>query len=250
MVNSNRGSFFEQGNRSTTRRDLLRLGLKGAAAASILASADLAGWDRLRAAEAPAPAPAPETLVKQLYQSLTDEQRKAILFPFDHPLRSKVDNNWHIVDRSIGQLLTRDQQDLVHQIFMDMHSPEYAPKVLAQVEHDNVDDGGFSGCAVALFGEPGSSKFEFVFTGRHVTRRCDGNSVEGAAFGGPIFYGHAADGFNEKANHPGNIYWYQAVRANELFTALDGKQREQALRNDPRKERGTKPWRFRRRVSR
>jgi hypothetical protein len=88
-------------------------------------------------------------------------------------------------------------------------------------------------------GEPGKSKFEFVFTGRHVTRRCDGNSVEGAAFGGPIFYGHAAEGFNETAKHPGNIYWYQAVRANELFQALDGRHRDVALRDDPRKEHGS-----------
>jgi hypothetical protein len=116
---------------------------------------------------------------------------------------------------------------------------------MGQVEHDNQEgkSGGFDGCAVALFGEPGTvgkDKFEFVFTGRHVTRRCDGNSVAGEAFGGPIFYGHAAQGFNEKADHPGNIYWYQAKRANELFAALDGKQRKVALRDDPRKEQGTK----------
>ena len=135
-----------------------------------------------------------------------------------------------------------------------MHSEEYAQKVLDQVEHDNADDNakdgkGFESCAVALFGEPDKAeaakhakkeKFEFVFTGRHVTRRCDGNTVEGAAFGGPIFYGHAAHGFNEKANHPDNAYWYQALRANEVFKALDGKQRAVALREDPRKEQGKK----------
>src|SRR5207248_11565273 len=93
---------------------------------------------------------------------------------------------------------------------------------------------------IALFGEPESGKFEFVHTGRHCTRRCDGDSVEGAAFGGPIFYGHAAAGFNEPADHPGNAYWYQAKRANELFRALDEKQRKIALRNDPREEEGTK----------
>ena len=48
------------------------------------------------------------------------------------------------------------------------------------------------GSSVAIFGEPGSGKFQFVLTGRHCTRRCDGDSVEGAAFGGPLFYGHAA----------------------------------------------------------
>ena len=37
-------------------------------------------------------------------------------------------------------------------------------------------------------------------------------------------------------SHPGNIYWYQAKRANEVFQALDGKQREVALLGDPREE--------------
>jgi len=62
--------------------------------------------------------------------------------------------------------------------------------------------------------------------------------VEGAAFGGPIFYGHAAQSFNEKADHPGNIYWYQAKRANEVFQMLDGKQRSLALLDEPRPEKG------------
>jgi hypothetical protein len=64
--------------------------------------------------------------------------------------------------------------------------------------------------------------------------------VEGHAFGGPIFYGHAAESFNEKPDHPGNAYWYQAVRANEVFAALDGKQRSEALLDEPRPEQGTK----------
>lgn len=78
-----------------------------------------------------------------------------------------------------------------------------------------------------------------MLTGRHVTRRCDGDSVAGAAFCGPIFYGHAAAGFNEKPDHPGNVYWYQAVRANEVFQMLDGRQRDLALLGDSREENGT-----------
>jgi hypothetical protein len=191
--------------------------------------------------------PASETLVAQLFGSLDEPQKKAICFPFEHALRQKVDNNWFITEQRIGQLLKPDQQDLVKQIFMGIHSPEYAQKVFDQVEHDGGGKGTFSKeSAIALFGEPdptGSgdkSKFEFVLTGRHCTRRCDGNSVAGAAFGGPIFYGHAATSFNEPATHPGNAYWFQAVRANEVFKALDGKQRKLALRTDPRKEEGTK----------
>lgn len=180
-----------------------------------------------------------ETLVAEFYKSLTEPQRKAICFPFDDQLRSKVDNNWLIVEQTISKLLTADQQDLARQIFRSLHSEQYADTVLRQVEHDNASDGGFGGCAVAVFGEPGTGKFEWVFTGRHVTRRCDGDSVSGAAFGGPIFYGHAARGFNESPLHEDNAYWYQARCANELFQALDGKQRKLALRDDPRPERAT-----------
>lgn len=179
-----------------------------------------------------------ETLVASLYKTLTAPQKKAICFPFAHELRSVVDNNWHITDAVVGRDFTREQQELVRQIFMGLHSEEYAASVLKQVDHDSGGRGGLAQSSIALFGEPGTGKFEFVLTGRHCTRRCDGDSVEGAAFGGPIFYGHAARGFYEKAGHPGNAYWFQAKRANELFQALDGKQRGVALLGDPRDENG------------
>ncbi len=179
-----------------------------------------------------------ETLVTTLFKGLNEEQKKSVCFPFNHPLRSKVDNNWNITDKKISEFFTADQQALIREIFVGLHSPEYAAKVVQQVEHDGGKE-GFGGCSIALFGEPGTGKFEFVLTGRHVTRRCDGDSVEGAAFGGPIFYGHAAKSFNEPAGHPGNIYWYQALRANEVFKMLDGKQRELALLDQPREEKGT-----------
>ena len=179
-----------------------------------------------------------ETLVATLYRSLTEAQKQAVAFPFDHPLRSKVDNNWHITKQRIGKDFTRDQQAMIREIFLKMHSPEYAERVMQQVEHD-AGEAGFGACSIALFGEPGIGKFEFVLTGRHVTRRCDGDSVEGVAFGGPIFYGHAALSDEEAADHPGNIYWYQAQRANEVFKMLDGKQRELALLGAPRAEHGT-----------
>jgi hypothetical protein len=105
--------------------------------------------------------------------------------------------------------------------------------------HIKEDGGGLDQYSVALFGSPGTGAFEFVLTGRHCTVRCDGHSVHGAAFGGPIFYGHASQNFNEAADHPKNVYWYQAKRANEVFQALNGKQRAAALLGDPREEKGT-----------
>ena len=216
------------------RRSFLKTSAAGLAAAAI--PFPFLSPVRTRAVS---PASSPETLVVSLYKSLTDAQRKAIAFPFDHPLRSKVDNNWNITEQTIGKFLSPDQQQMVREIFVGIHSPEYVERVVKQVEHDNREDGGFGGCSVALFGEPGSGKFEFVFTGRHVTRRCDGDSVEGAAFGGPIFYGHAPHEFTEKPDHPDSTYWFQALRANEVFKALDGKQRRMALLDHSRKEQGT-----------
>jgi hypothetical protein len=57
-----------------------------------------------------------------------------------------------------------------------------------------------------------------------LTLRADGDCVPGAAFGGPIVYGHGANG-----NSDGNLFWYQTKRANEVFAALNPDQRKKAL---------------------
>ncbi len=208
-----------------SRRDFLKTTIVAAAASTLPAFA------------APTPKSKSETLVATLYKSLSEEQRPKLCFAFDDPLRLKVDNNW-MINKPQKELLKPDQQAMVRDIFNGLHSPEYAERVMEQVKHDG--DGDFEAeTSIALFGEPGTGKFEFVLTGRHCTRRCDGDSVAGAAFGGPIFYGHAAEGFNEKPDHPGNVYWYQAKRANEVFQMLDGKQREIALLGDARPEKHT-----------
>lgn len=207
----------------TTRRDFLRR--------SVLSGAAFAGLPAIGAESAAAPAPGPatsETLVKTLYGSLTEAQRGPLCFGFDDPLRSKVSNNWHITEPRIGKFLTPDQNAMVREIFLKAHSDEYAETVIRQVEHDS-GKAGFGDSSIAIFGEPGTGKFEFVLTGRHCTRRIDGDSVAGKAFGGPIFYGHAAESFNESADHKGNAYWYQAQAANRVYSMLDGKQREAAL---------------------
>ena len=231
MQSNSLPSFFDCGC-PVTRRTFLKTTVGGLAVATAGLPAALA--PRVLGASPPKK-DAPETLVATLYKSLSEEQRKGVVFPFDHPKRSEVDNNWFITDKKVDKFFTPDQQEMIREIFMGIHSPEYAEKVMQQVKHDSGKE-GFGGCAIALFGEPGTGKFEFVLTGRHCTRRCDGDSVEGTAFGGPIFYGHAFESFNEKADHPGNVYWYQAIRANEVFKMLNGKQREMALLSEPRKE--------------
>jgi hypothetical protein len=236
-MNTNRCPDCESGG-LFHRREFLKTTVTGVAAAAFapliapLRAEPVAGKSAATGSQS-------ETLVAAFHKTLTEPQRKAICFPFDHPLRSKVDNNWHITEQTLDKFFNKDQQAMIKEIFLGLHSPEYADTVFKQVEHDSGKDGFYGGSSVALFGEPGTGQFEFVLTGRHCTRRCDGDSVEGAAFGGPIFYGHAAKGFNEKPDHPGNVYWFQALRANEVFKALDGKQRQLALLGDSREEKGT-----------
>jgi hypothetical protein len=215
---------------STSRRSFLKT------SAGLLAGSALP----IIGAEPAKPKATSETLATQLFKSLDEGQRKKVCFGFDDPLRSKVDNNWMVVKDSIAGIFTPDQQALVKEIFHSFHSDEYRKTVWDQVVHDSEGEGFEKSTAVALFGEPGAGKFELVLTGRHVTRRCDGDSVDGAAFGGPIFYGHAAESFNEKPDHPGNAYWFQAKRANQVFAALDGKQRALAMMEKGRPEQHSK----------
>ena len=189
------------------------------------------------AAETDSKSTHPETLVASLYHSLTEDQRAKVCFPFGHELQNKVDANWFITPHRIARFYTKDQQAMIEEIFRKLHNPEFVGKVMQHLQEDGAGLGNYS---IALFGEPGKTKkspFEFVLTGRHCTVRCDGDSVAGAAFGGPIMYGHqAGPSGNEPATHPNNVYWYQALRANEVFLALNGKQRDQALVSGPPRE--------------
>lgn len=171
-----------------------------------------------------------ETLIAKLYETLSADQKAKICFGWEDPKRQMISNNWHIVPQTIGEFFTGEQQAMIREIFNQAHSPEWIEKRLVQMKDDA---GSFDKYNIALFGQPGSGQFEWVMTGRHLTLRLDGDSEPGVAFGGPIFYGHAAQGFNEKPDHPGNVYWHQALRANEVFQALDGTQRTRALIEGP-----------------
>ncbi|MGE3316229.1 MAG: DUF3500 domain-containing protein [Planctomycetaceae bacterium] len=179
------------------------------------------------------PQPEPENLVKKLYQSLTPKQKEEICFEWDYSddrgvLRTHVSNNWQINDKKLsGGFYTKDQQDIIEALYFGLYNRDWHDRIRKQLQ----DDAGGYGKeqSIAIFGEPDSGKFEFVMTGRHLTIRCDGDSTDHVAFGGPIFYGHAAQGFDEKPDHPGNVFWHQAQKANGLFKMLDGKQRQAAL---------------------
>lgn len=176
----------------------------------------------------------PETLVKLLYDSLTDKQKKAMCFDWNYQskrwglLRTHLSNNWRITRPTVKSgFYTKDQQAMIRQIFEGLVNPDWITRFDRQFKDDL---GGFGrGQAIAIFGEPGREKFEFVLTGRHGTIRCDGNSTDHVAFGGPILYGHEGKGYFETAKHPTNVFWHQAVEANKVYQMLDGKQQKKAL---------------------
>jgi hypothetical protein len=129
----------------TSRREFLRVAGTGLAVSAIAPMAGQAFAEKKKAAT-------PETLVTQLYKSLNGKQQKAICFPWEHKLRSAINNNWHITKLAVGDM-EDDQIDLVKQIFNGLHSPEYRESVYDQVVHDSA--GGFDDSAIALFGKPG-----------------------------------------------------------------------------------------------
>jgi len=216
-------------NEGISRRDFVRA-VGGAALTAGGLLSPLAGTRRALA-DGPTAKGGAETAVKRLYETLDAKQKKAICFPFDHPLRSRINANWAITKLTIEDDFTKPHQSLIDEIFRGVTSPDGYKRFQKQMEEDQ---GGFGSYHVAIFGEPGTGKFEWELTGRHVTIRADGDSVEGAAFGGPIVYGHGAG--DSQKGLPGNVFYYQTKKANEVFTALDGKQRDQALQPKAPKE--------------
>ena len=97
-----------------SRRDFL----KTAGVAAALAGTSLPVW--AQAKDTRAASSGAESMVKVLYESLSDMQKKDICFSWDHQdpkrglLRTHVANNWHITEHDIGlaqtiQTFDRDQ---------------------------------------------------------------------------------------------------------------------------------------------
>lgn len=186
-----------------------------------------------------------DSLPMQLYKSLSDVQRQKVCLPNDHPRRQFVSNWWYIhPEYRIPNTFNTEQQELIKRIFDSLHSDEHQDAVNKQVLIDQYGEEK-NAPAAGFFGTPDDEDFEFIFTGHHVTRRCNAHTDKGLGFGGaPIFYGHyphpednMSENFRETKDHPGNPYWYQGKNFNRFVQALDGKQQETGLvSTEPRSE--------------
>lgn len=206
-------------------------------AAALAAASALPLWAEPRVTAAPTADCTAEKLVKTLYEKLNDDQKKEVCFDWDYKdpkrknalLRTFVSNNWQITKPTVdGSFYNKEQKELIFEIFKGIFNPDWHARLRKQLKDDSGGDFGHHQ-SLAIFGKPGSGKFQFVMTGRHMTIRADGDSGDHMALGGPIFHGHAASGFTEKVHHPDNIFWHQALEANKVYQVLDGKQQEKAL---------------------
>ncbi|MAG94755.1 MAG: hypothetical protein CMJ48_13580 [Planctomycetaceae bacterium] len=179
-----------------------------------------------------------DSMPTQLYKSLSDEQKEKICLPVDHKSRQYISNWWYIrPEHRIPGTFNDEQKELIQSILDSLHTPEHRAAVNEQVKIDQYGELK-NAPSVAFFGTPEDKNFEFIYTGHHVTRRCNAHSDTGHGFGGaPIFYGHYPKEFKESKEHPGNAYWYQGKLFNEFVQGLDGKQQEEALvKSKPRAE--------------
>jgi hypothetical protein len=198
----------------------------GAAGAVVLGSAGA-----LRGAETPAekkPRPA-EELIRELFSTLKDDQKKKLVYDFDHgkgpgkrPTRLGMYNE-AIMKVRIGDVYTKPQQELVERIVKAMCSGDDGYR---QISRGGTWDASrsFDRCGALFFGEPvWGKKCAFVFAGHHLTIRCDADAEELTAFGGPMYYGHSPHGYSR-----GNLFNYQTRAVMKVREALDGKQLEKA----------------------
>jgi hypothetical protein len=192
--------------------------LKVAGGAAALA---LSGLRPLRAQEKPnKPA---EELIKELYGSLTEDQKAAVVAPLASPQRLQIFNA--AIGKKIGEVYTKPQQELVGRILRSIAADDEGYRLLSR---DGTWDGSkaFENCGANLFGAT-SDRYTWVFSGHHLTIRCNGNTEEGVAFGGPLYYGHSPNGYSDK-----NLFFYQTRSALAVFEALTEAQRKTAVLTD------------------
>ena len=207
-------------NNPLSRRDFM-VKVSTVAASSLPVGAGLSRFSEA----APTPESAAESIVQTLHDSLTESQESVVLLPWNDSRRTRINANWKVTEPGIGSdFYTNEQRHLIDQILRSVTSPDGYERLIRQMKEDW---GGIGRYAMAIFRDPSSDKFLWEMTGRHLTLRADGNSLSNTAFGGPIVYGHGAG--DSQVGLPGNVYYYQLEKANQVFQALDGKQRQKAL---------------------
>ncbi len=163
-----------------------------------------------------------ESVVAELFESLTSDQRAEVCKSVEDPSRLRVNANWHVTKPLIGsKFYSKSQRAMIEKIVQSLTSDEGYRRIQQQMDED---DGGLDAYSMAIFGDPSGDSFEWMLTGRHLTLRADGNTVPGTAFGGGIVYGHG-----EESSPSANLFYFQTQKVNQVFSSLDPDQRKRAL---------------------
>jgi Protein of unknown function (DUF3500) len=157
--------------------------------------------------------------VARLHGSLSTEQSLALVFPFEHERRTRVDANWSVTSPDIeDDFFSTEQRWLIDQALRGLLSEEAYERTTRQMADDA---GGLGNYHVALFGDP-ASRCQLQLTGRHVTLRAWGGSG-GPGLGGPIVYGHG------RSDTTQNLFFHHTREANHIFAALSAAEQARAL---------------------
>lgn len=208
------------------RRGFVRTAAAAALGAVALPAVARAADDAATTAKAAKPA---EELIKELYSTLSADQKKELVLPWNHGAERGLATrlgmyNGPIQKITIGKSYTKPQQELNERILKAICNGEEGFNKISRAKGWD-GSGSFLGCGAIIFGEPtDGKKFAWVFAGHHLTVRCDGNSEEGAAFGGPMYYGHSPNGYS-----PNNVFFYQTKSVVSVFDMLSGEQQKKAI---------------------
>lgn len=218
------------------RRDFLRVVSGSAAALAVgtvlptVPAVAAAPQAATTPAQPAAPRPA-EALIRELWGTLSNEQRTQVVKPWDHRSAMMLTRHRMVnaaLDRRIGQAYTPAQRDLLTRILRSMCSDDEGYDRICRRENANTawdNSGSFDNLGADFFGSMAeNSPWSFVFSGHHLTVRCDGNSEPDYAFGGPIYYGHTPDGYSRR-----NVFYHQTQAVLSVFDSLNEQQRRQAV---------------------
>jgi len=164
-----------------------------------------------------------EALIQELFSGLTADQKKSVILPWDNRARLGMHNS-PINGVTLEKTYTKAQKELIDKIIRACVSGDDGYRCISR--DGKWDNGrGFDGCGCHIFGDPTEDKkYAWLFTGHHMTLRCDGDSEPGVAWGGPMFYGHSPNGYSET-----NVFYFQTKTVLEVFKALDDKQKDKAI---------------------
>lgn len=208
------------------RRELLRY--VSVAPVAVAAGATILRPGSARAANEMLPMPreikagSPEDLVRELFAGMNGEQKKAVCLPFEDARRLSVNPN-HALGKTVGSVFDKTQTELIERIVKGLSAGDDLS--WKQITRGGTWDASksFANTGANIFGDPAQGPFAFLFTGHHLTLRCDGNYSDSIAFGGPIYYGHTPNPYSDK-----NVFYYQTQQAMKFYDALDKEHREQA----------------------